>query len=62
MEANTNSDQLKEMQLRQKTSLQEQVIELQGQLDELKCENFFYKTRIEKLETVQKKFARLNSC
>ena len=40
MEANTNADQLKEMQLREKTSLQEQVNELQGQLEELKDKNF----------------------
>ena len=46
MEANTNADQLKEMQFRKKTSLQEQVNEFQGQLDELKGENFCYKTRI----------------
>ena len=62
LEANTNADQLKEMQLREKTSLQEQVNELQGQLDELKGENFCYKTRIEKPETEKKKFARPNSC
>ena len=54
MEANTNADPLKEMQLREKTLLQEQVNELQGQLEELKGENFWYKTRIEKLETEQK--------
>ena len=54
MEAKTNADQLKEMQLREKTSLQEQVNELQRQLDELMGKNFRYKTRIEKLETEQK--------
>ena len=51
MEANTNADQLEEMQLREKNSLQEQVNELQGQLDEINGEHFCYKTRIEKIET-----------
>ena len=36
MEANTNANQLEEIQLREMNSLQEQVNELQAQLDELK--------------------------
>ena len=62
MKANTNPDQLEEMQLRERNTLREQVNEIQGQLDEFKGEKFCYKTRIEKLETVQKKFAGPNSC
>ena len=62
MEANANAEQLKAMQLREKNLLQEQVNGSQGQEDELKGENFCYRTRIEKLEIEQKKFARPNSC
>ena len=54
MEANTNAEQLKEMQLRENNSLQEEINKLQEQLDEIKGKKSCYKTRIEKVETERK--------
>ena len=55
------------MQLQEKITLQEQVNELQGQLDELKIkgQKFCYKTRTENLETLETRTENLkrpNSC